>query len=130
VETATQELTGRELDAAIAERVMGWRNLHMERHGDDFPRFGQPPGSAHDCVNVPAFSTDILDVWQIVDRLRGLHFAVEVTSLPTPASNPDRPFYRVCVANHNEPAANRSHVYEWADTAPLAICRAALKVFG
>jgi hypothetical protein len=51
-------LSGRALDAEVARDVMEWRNIHMERHGDDYPHYGQPPKCAYDCVNVPPYSTD------------------------------------------------------------------------
>lgn len=114
-------VAGRELDALIAEKVMGWRNLHVERHGDDYPRFGQPPGVALDCVNVPRFSTDIADAWKVVEALDTDFLTLEYLT----GVDPDAPSRRNWQAEFR-----LSRTYAWADTAPLAICLAALKAVG
>lgn len=58
---------GREMDALIAEKVMGYR--------------------AADIVSVPEYSTHIAAAWQVVERMRKLHLSTQfarIFELETP----------------------------------------------
>jgi hypothetical protein len=123
---------GRELDALIAERVMGWTRHPEKMHPTDNRTIGGvlycPPGSPynHGGVNVvPYYSTRIDAAWEVVEK----HPAIVVQratsrdgskagymcSLPLEPNDPRRAGQRITSVNAE------------ADTAPLAICRAALK---
>ena len=101
---------GRELDALIAEKVMGFRKHHA--HG----YLRNAPGEE------PHYSTNIADAWEVVERLvstpgpNGDHHSVQV----------DYSGDAVVVIDENEDW----QVSAIADTAPLAICLAALKAKG
>jgi hypothetical protein len=60
---------GRELDALIAEKVMGWGPIEIDRNGNpvginpDYP-------SKFKCHIVPNYSTDIAAAWTVVEKLK------------------------------------------------------------
>jgi len=92
---------GRELDTLIAEKVMG---LDI---GDDCDH------SIDSCLCFPPYSTDIAAAWQVVDKLISAECGFVVSgggSLPWLATFRN----------------GQAH----AETAPLAICLAALKAVG
>lgn len=60
----SDDLTGRALDAAVAERVMGWTGV--DKALDDWT--GIRDGNTW-CV-VPPYSTDLAAAWEVVERLR------------------------------------------------------------
>lgn len=120
---------GRELDALVAEKVMG-----LTRHDESYVtesigkvlRFVWRDGCG-DCVYsgdmfLPRYSTNIADAWEVVERLvstpgpNGDHHSVQV----------DYSGDAVVVIDENEDW----QVSAIADTAPLAICLAALKAKG
>ena len=173
----TDELTGRALDAAVAEEVMGlnvvhraWPQgyppdscqpeamrfctteeaeaLHAEPRGpwyteagpvhatsdDDWPPQEWEHGwgdDTHHCMveAVPPYSTDIAAAWQVVEKLTataGLH-DFELYKGWLPDTQPDN--QRVS-AVFTWASWSHGDDYEYktaADTAPEAICRAALK---
>lgn len=143
---ASQEMTFdelRELDAQVAVKVMGW-NVWESKHGyfnvelptgeRYTPFFGKQifkydpetgkklpkPNWWEDCQQIPFYSTDIGAAWEVIDVLWKLRSArIIVVRLAY-----DR--YRVEVGGRQ--TADKKWVADVAeaDTAPLAICRAAL----
>ena len=97
---------GYELDERIATEVLGWtkRNERIwHRPGDRRP------------VALRAFSSDIAAAWLVVERMEDLAWMAHLTRVIggwecrfTPLPHTER------------------YVYEEEDTAPLAICKAAL----
>lgn len=104
--------TGRELDAMVATRIFGYM-LGTPPN----PEMALPPGKEYP-VAVPRYSTDISAAWLVVEApiLATWLEHVEVSVI----RYPDR--YECHI--ENDTAATLC-VME-ADTAPLAICRAAL----
>jgi len=104
-------VTDRELDSLIAERVMGWKVFA----GD--PGYGRPPGN-HPLSLVldvlPNYSTSIVEAWQVVEKMRG-DYELDLSDHVT-----------YWTARFTKARSTSPHVIE-AETAPLAICRAALK---
>ena len=109
---------GRDLDAAIAEHVMGWTvNRTSERHWHTVGPTGRERAIliGRDCCagqhqyDTRAFcpSTQIEDAWLVVEKLGPKHM---ITLRRTTGGW----------------WAHIGLVDEWATTAPLAICRAAL----
>lgn len=138
---------GPELDALVAEKVMGWEHVIKEDReyylGDTTPgfsgrntywvkgysSFGVQIG---ECVLLPKFSTSIAAAWEVVEKLRtwddgyriGAYVGVEVWS-------PDRETETCCEVNIEWHAP--AHVAEAGAieaTAPHAICLAALRAVG
>lgn len=115
---------GRPLDALVAQRVMGWTQVQMQpianalgqRVMDDF--VGLPTPAAPQPVLVPRYSTMIQEAWKVADRLRGESAFVAVISGKGPQGV--QPW--ICKVNRDG-----GFIEERADTAPLAICLAALK---
>jgi hypothetical protein len=111
---------GREMDALVAEKVMGFvvmrhRDVdgqHIEHGPDEWMRGpdGEAPRYAY-MVPVDHYSTDIAAAWEVVEKLK-----------------PDDWAFRVEVLDDGDWWASFSATAEsWAGTVPLAICRAALK---
>jgi len=102
---------GRCLDAWVAEDLMGW----TRSVAGNYPWQMTPP---HGLVGrlkvylVPKYSTDIAAAWEVVGRVR------------EGKGNCDMQ-WRV-----EWGFSFGSDFYSWAPTAPLAICRAALKAVG
>lgn len=110
---------GPEMDRLVAELVMGWKqwqpltgfrpSLDRWLSGDDGIRTTDPAAN-HDRGFYP--STDIAHAWEVVEHLRSRHgLSAEVLM------NPGHIRVRI---NYGEVTS------VLADTAPLAICRAAL----
>lgn len=98
---------GPKLDALIAGELMGWRNATGAWIGGIIP-WATDSGFRRKVEFCP--STDISDAWEVVDRLRGA-FSFELRR------RADGGF--CCWFGEGMSAE--------ADTAPLAICRAALR---
>jgi hypothetical protein len=58
---------GRELDALIAEKVMGWK---VNGHDSYYRWWGSPPGwKEPQSVEIPHYSTAIAAAWTVVEKL-------------------------------------------------------------
>lgn len=109
---------GPELDAEIARRVMGLPNVRQAPWGD----YAIYSACRHnDCSDpVPEYSTDIAAAWSVVEwaqQLRDRHGLIE---LCYGYGSDDW-----CVSIW--PDYERGRIEAYGPTAPLAICRAALK---
>jgi len=127
---------GRELDALVAEKVMGWHDPQdpewngwkdcglliwqdsMIRPRDKPPVNSKAGWMAYGVVDrVPAFSTDIAAAWEVVEKLHQ-RFPTIHLSLGAPNQRWYCSFFGT--------VDDKGSALE-ADTAPLAICLAALK---
>ena len=127
---------GRELDALVAERVMGWvrcsawqgANLGSAggfvgmNHGCEHARGTCFP--ADDSVPWPHFSTDIAAAWEVVEKMRKDGWGMTVDSLGFPGEE-WRAWFQ-CDVSHDY---LKMEIGE-AATAPHAICLTALKAVG
>lgn len=118
---------GRELDSLVAEKVMGWKwNEHTA---------WSPSGST--CARVsdvgcppidpwwwlPYYSSDISAAWEVVEKFRGFNpFWEEENSLNIEIT-PCHP--SGWMVNFGD-----STTIEYGESAPQAICRAAIKAVG
>ncbi|HKB42628.1 MAG TPA: hypothetical protein VKD72_39735 [Gemmataceae bacterium] len=115
---------GRELDALVAEKVMGWIDVKKQSIANAFGQHvmddyvGQPGIGAPQPVLVPRYSTMIQEAWKVADKLRADAQFVAVISGKGPQGV--QPW--IC-------KVNREGVFleERGETAPHAICLAALK---
>ena len=118
---------GRELDALVAEKVMGWLSVRkqsianaMGQHVmDDFVGLSTSTSTIPQLV--PRFSTMIQEAWKVADELRGRSQFVAVISGLAPQGV--QPW--ICKINRDG-----GFIEERADTAALAICLASLKSVG
>lgn len=111
---------GPELDALVAERVMGWRYAATVPGGS--PKFWQDPDRdfKSGMMTPKPYSNGIAAAWEVVEQLHGV----------------ERRYWEVCgwhdgdtdertaMFGMNDP--EHETVIASATTAPLAICRAAL----
>lgn len=115
---------GRELDALVAEKVMGWEpgpgGIHLFPPKDEpnRKRFTRWNGEAR-VTEIPHYSTDIAAAWEVVEKL-GHKFQM---FLNTRGKWTEADFV-------HWPDNLKGYVAASADTAPLAICLAALKACG
>jgi len=119
---------GRELDALIAEKVMGWTPCYHDddvvvawRDENGYEKFFTDPTQSD---NEWSPSTDMNDAWVVVERLR----ESKTFSLHDIWDEEDIIMFNATF-QHND----TYHVvnYEsYANTAPLAICLASLKAVG
>lgn len=129
---------GHELDALIAEKVMGFK-LGDEPVGDEIHEvYRSPNGRGYYHYQIPRYSTSIEAAWGVVEKITtdftgvsskgfGIGFKMEyrtesagpnyqVTLVETSCAPPFEEMRDICTVV--------------ASTAPLAICLAALKVVG
>lgn len=103
---------GRVLDAVVAERVLNWTHIKHNELLNEYS-VGKDPDVGWRVI--PNFSTDIAAAWEVVEKMP---FGYELRLCD----------YKGSIvrwqAEFHEPGAKTLMV--WADTAPLAICRAAL----
>ena len=66
----TTDLTGRALDMAIAERIMGWsRDDPSDRRAEPF--YLDPDGRLRLASDIPRYSSKIGAAWTVVERMLG-----------------------------------------------------------
>jgi hypothetical protein len=120
-------IAGRELDALVAEKVMGWREIHRSLftgykpgHKGKIQKVSCSPRLG--CHRIPNYSTDIAAAWEVVEKVTsavGPHREEFNFSMGGPRRNKwTCQFCPGCVCHPAEASA---------DTVPLAICLAALK---
>jgi hypothetical protein len=115
-----ERVAGPALNAEVAERVMGldltWRRFSLDGLNRDLG-----PVRA-----VPAYSTDLAAAWGVVEALRACGFEVEI------GSRTGGGWYASIVQSNgwgyrcDECDGPVDPPFAYADTTPLAICRAAL----
>ena len=124
---------GRDLDALIAEKVMGWTITAPNwGHREIFPPFDPPEDPDDQCTShsvaadIPHYSTDISAAWEAVETMGYRPFSVFSSLVSTgPAVDGKIPCRWEWFCYFDDPAFPGQ-----AETAPLAICRAALKTVG
>ena len=110
---------GREMDALVAEKVMGWK-LHPDGHCDDCRALGEPIFESPDgFCPADAFSTWIDPAWEVVEKLRKEGMVVELSLGPYG-------YHNLCIIRRYTDITRYKGIAK-ADTAPLVICRVALK---
>ena len=114
---------GRALDAWVAERVMGWKVFAGE------PGYGRPPDKYLTLVldPLPLYSTSIADAWSIVDAMERRGFWCEMR---TPFMEPggDDGYWTGFTPHGTSGWNGRPDHWTRAESLPLAVCLAALKV--
>lgn len=116
----TELLPGRELDALVASKVMGWHDVKFqpianafgEKVMDEFA--GHPPNDLLKSAIIPKYSSEIRSAWEVLEKLKSISIFAAVISAK------GQPW--VCKVNKDT-----LFVEERADAAPLAICKAALR---
>jgi hypothetical protein len=112
----------RELDALVAERVMGWRfigEFDLEMNGDRWAK--NPDGHENYFSDVPHYSTNIAAAWEVMEKLLAYNPFWEQHDFIGIYLAPTSPKGWTCNFGDDTTRA-------YGDTAPHAICLAALKV--
>lgn len=116
----------RELDKLIAEKIMGWTELEFKnpQYAGSVELYGAKPGEraspytgAKAKYVVPKYSTDISAAWEVVEKLKWAE--------PEISWSDEQHCWHAMFRK-----GRSSGVSSGADTAPLAICLAALKTHG
>lgn len=119
-------MTDREIDALVAERVMGWTNMWRAESGQVF---GSDPEAdcRHECkAHSPEnYSTDIAAAWQVVEKIVGDQYSWKfelkfISGRPAPG--------RIWATFTRWKDGEQFE--GWSNEAPKAICLAALKSLG
>lgn len=115
----------RALDAEIAEKVMGWTDVSLTAprrmpNGVTWfvPCGYSPENRCH--VELPEYSSDIAAAWEVVEHLKSRGWAIRLSNKMV-----DWCWWAYVYDYRSEHAAAEATVQE--DTAPMAICLAALK---
>lgn len=121
---------GRDLDALIAEKAMGWTKRVSADHTQSsiraFRSFGviyawRDKNRREMGLDVPLYSTDIAAAWEVVEHLRSQGIAVTISTMGP----------RVNTSAHITYAdGRRSERLHWGNSGPHAICLAALEAVG
>ena len=105
---------GRELDALVAERVMGldvkitdWKSDRYGRYKVKHYRVGNS--------FLPEYSTDISAAWTVIEKMINLDYGIHMGL--------NKGNFEIAIY----PLGDSDWIYISAPTAPLAICKAALK---
>ena len=118
--------SGRELDDLVAEKVMGYRIPVQESL------------IGNEWSPIPHYSTDIAAAWQVIEKLTSQNAGPDKACIEAIINTPKYPGWPTYVRDGEEEHQDEWCV-EWVDgidtidvafgkTAPLAICRAALKI--
>lgn len=119
---------GREMDALVAERVLRLEKRDQRYHDGEYAGFlyvgsdGKCRGALEAKCNW--FSTRIDAAWEVVETMRERGWYPDVFY----GANREGPYWgaRLDRASEDEDGNGGRMVTEYAETAPLAICRAAL----
>jgi hypothetical protein len=126
------DTAGREMDAWIAEHVMGWewwRSRHTGRRClyapgkneewmQELATGDEPLVADWKMISIPRFSADIAAAFEVVEKIKDTFAKGEGFELWW---NPSEKFWEVCLEQDYDSCKKTVT----ADTAPLAICRAA-----
>lgn len=122
---------GRELDALVAEKVMGltvWRDTH----GDMLINLWSGPPGDLDAFVIPRYSTDMAFAWQVVEALRTrTPQGFEVEFHLKPPREGRKPVYEAMVIFQQDFYRYRRFAgVSDTGSVPHAICLAALQAVG
>lgn len=115
---------GRELDALVAERVMGWKNVSFDEVGDEWT--GARPANLGYHEVVPHHSTDIgIAMQQVVPRIHQLKTAAFSLDCLSPTDD----YWQATFKSGLDMKQAKFDRLDCAvaDTPELAICKAALR---
>ena len=124
---------GPELDALVAEKVMGWVWVDGFSSETNAPTKWLEPKNwnemvpegwgAHSVPDVPKYSTDIWAAWEVVEKMRESMIAIGIAHS---IQMPQKDWSYLVTAQ--EP--NKDEIFIVEKSAPHAICLTALKAVG
>ena len=114
-------MTNRELDQLVAEKVMGWKPYRNPDLKQDYFRWENAFGAICSDADLPTYTTSIVAAWKIVEKMNQERWVMRLETWDTEAG---------CEFSRAETDQIVSHRTSCVDTAPMAICIAALKAKG
>lgn len=114
---------GTELDALVAEQILGWHKvMRDEPLGDCTYKWKDKSGTFQSCQCFFQPFSDISDTWQVVDEL--INKKEKITEVQYKAP----PIFSLVMGSYPAPwcLASFAGCQAGGDTAPEAICKAAL----
>lgn len=128
---------GRELDALIAKEVMGLQNVGINLiqtdnfyrgHWEELLCYSPEPDTVGYQEEVPHYSTDMNDAWKVVEYIRNNIDPLNRMWKPNISHEGEHFMWRCEFKLENDNAGDDTTYYcANAETAPLAICLAAIK---
>lgn len=121
---------GREMDALVAEKVMGWKwrgSSHSPATLLPSEWDGVAWGSATPTGFVRPYSTNIEAAWEVFEKLIAIRPDLDLGKRHVEADDGESYPYLWAVIRRD--AWSAEEYVGWGETAPEAICRAALKIF-
>lgn len=118
---------GRRLDALIAEKVMGWYSVTY--HEQTNSAYGSPFKTTSERTYCPRYSEELEAAWEVLEKFNRDGLVVSVGSKRYIDSRELVWYALVGMAKPVDEFDMNANIYGEAEapTAPLAICRAALK---
>lgn len=121
----------RELDAIIAEKIMGWGPIDIDLNGNPVGINPLYPNK-YKCHIIPKYSTSIAAAWEIIEKLKTMVLSIEVSIYTKPRTSQITSIEETCQCNIFE----FKKEFEWwtpqfgviGTTPAHAICLAALRV--
>lgn len=119
---------GQEVDRMIVLEVMGWKPWEGDYHRGPSGRMYDITGDDYEIAPFEP-STDIAAAWEVVEKLKELDWALEVSvTNKLPEGDSETYYCGLLRGDDNAPwREDFRHIQAWAATAPLAICHAALE---
>ena len=118
-----ESLTDRERDALVAEKVMRLLSVGRRNTGVQYEtHLAYYLPSLKEYRTVPHYSTSIADAWPVVEKLIAMKIGIAIKHGWT-----NDEWCAHIMPEYND---SRKDMEVWADTAPEAICLAALKAVG
>lgn len=108
----------RKIDALVAEHVMGWTFMPAQNGFCEEPGWLTPYGKWLSLTSVPSYSKEIAVAWDVAEELNMTVHCVKYSNA------------RLWHATDYIGNFFKDGRYASADTAPLAICLAALRIKG
>ena len=71
-------MTDRELDALVAEKVMGWKPYSKRKQREAGATWTHPDGYNAGYGSWPEYSTDIAAAWLVVEKMRQKGYSVRI----------------------------------------------------
>jgi hypothetical protein len=129
--------TGRELDALIAEKVMGWTDIE-EDESDPNTRYswneafiGLDPTAPGCFRSIPCYSTDMAAAWEVLEKMQaqGYRWCLLIRD-ELKSDTRILPYAEFLHYGKYAPGKVDTCVFAEDESMPLAICLAALRAVG
>jgi hypothetical protein len=119
-DTTTEVKAGRELDALIAEKIMGYTDIENRAPDGGNSWWGNPPAPCEHGTRIPYYSTYMGDAWEVVEHMMEQGYYINIFG-PGHQGEGDMHWTVNFWSGHYVAGKARELIL------PLAICQAALE---